>query len=144
MQKVHENTCAGVSFLIKLEARDLQLYLKRTLAQVLSCEFCKIFKNTYFVKQLQKAASVYCQANINLEKSLAPSDLLLIHSSNFNSNRNSMWKHPLLYVQLSLQVTCCWKCKKILKLCETFFKSPTGKKYKILIGLCKQDFLKSL
>ena len=29
-----------VSFLIKLEAPGLQLYLKKSLKQVLSCEFC--------------------------------------------------------------------------------------------------------
>ena len=28
--------------------RRLQLYQKETLAQVFSCEFCEIFKNTFF------------------------------------------------------------------------------------------------
>ena len=30
---------------------------KETLAQVFSCEFCEIFKNTYFEEHLQTAAS---------------------------------------------------------------------------------------
>ena len=37
-----ENTCARVSFSIKLQAK------KETQAQVFSCEFCKISKNTFF------------------------------------------------------------------------------------------------
>ena len=36
-QNLQENTCARVSFLIKLQ----------TLAQVFSCEFCEISKNTF-------------------------------------------------------------------------------------------------
>ena len=38
-----ENTCVRVSFLIK----------KETLAKVFSCEFCAIFKNTFFIEQLR-------------------------------------------------------------------------------------------
>ena len=41
-----ENVCARVSFLIK------------TLAQVLSCEFCENFKNTFVYRTLPVAASV--------------------------------------------------------------------------------------
>ena len=41
-----------------------------------SCNFCKIFKNTYFAKHLRTAVSVYFQANIYLEKSLLERDLL--------------------------------------------------------------------
>ena len=45
----------------------------------ISYEFCEIFKNTYFVKQMRTAASVYCQANVILEKRLLVRDLLPIH-----------------------------------------------------------------
>ena len=47
-QNSQENTCARVSFLVKLQASSLQFYFikKETLAQVISCEFCKIYKNT--------------------------------------------------------------------------------------------------
>ena len=38
-----ESTCARVSFLIKLLASAYNFILKKTLAQVLSCEFRKIF-----------------------------------------------------------------------------------------------------
>ena len=43
-----ENTCAVVSFLIKLQTEDLQLYLNETPAQILSYEFCLVSQNTYF------------------------------------------------------------------------------------------------
>ena len=41
-----ENTCTRDSFLIKLQASVLQLIKKETLAQMFSCEFFEIFKNT--------------------------------------------------------------------------------------------------
>ena len=47
-QNSHENTCARVSFLIKLQARN---FIKvDTLAQVLSREFCEIFKKNLFYR----------------------------------------------------------------------------------------------
>ena len=41
-----ENTCARVSFLIKLQACNF--IKKETLTQLFSCEFCEIYKNTFF------------------------------------------------------------------------------------------------
>ena len=41
-QKSQENTCARISFLIKLQVLGLQLYKKETLAQIFSCEFWEI------------------------------------------------------------------------------------------------------
>ena len=52
-----ENTCARVSFSIKLQDRGLQLYWKETLAKVFFCKFCEIFKNTFFAEQLRVIAS---------------------------------------------------------------------------------------
>ena len=78
--KIYDKLCARNFYLIKFMAEGLLLYLLNgTPAQVWSCEFCEIFKNIYFVKQLPTAASVYCQAKINLQQSLLESDLLLIH-----------------------------------------------------------------
>ena len=56
-QNSQENTCARVCFLTKLQAWGLHLYCaqtcnfinKYTLAQVFSCEFCEIFKSTFFL-----------------------------------------------------------------------------------------------
>ena len=49
-----ENTRARVSFLIKLQACNI--IKKETLAQVLSCEFCEISKNTFFYRTHPVAA----------------------------------------------------------------------------------------
>ena len=45
-QNSQENTCARVSFLIKLQA-SCNFIKKETLALVFSCEFCGISKNTF-------------------------------------------------------------------------------------------------
>ena len=47
-QNSQENTCARVSFLIKLKAKACNFIKKETLAQVFSREFFKISKNTFF------------------------------------------------------------------------------------------------
>ena len=47
LQNPQENTCARVSFLLKLQASSCNFIKKEALAQALSCEFCKIFKNTF-------------------------------------------------------------------------------------------------
>ena len=43
------NTVAGF--------RPETLFKKETLAQVLSCNFCEIFKNTFFTEHLRKTSS---------------------------------------------------------------------------------------
>ena len=61
-QNSQENTCARVtfvSFLIKLQASGLQLYLKEILAQVFSYEFCEIVKNTFsYITPLVSASGI--------------------------------------------------------------------------------------
>ena len=52
-QKSQENTSVRVSFLIKLKA----LGVEETLAQVFSCEFCKISNNTFFTEHLRATTS---------------------------------------------------------------------------------------
>ena len=42
----------------------MQLYLKETPAQVFSCEYCKIFNNTYFEEHLRTAASIKSKLNV--------------------------------------------------------------------------------
>ena len=59
LQNSQESTCARVYFLIKLQADVCKLtLLKKRLAQVFSCEFCKISKNTFFIEHLRVTASV--------------------------------------------------------------------------------------
>ena len=50
-QNLHENTCSRVSVLIKLFIK------KDTQAQVFSCEFCEIFKSTFFTEDFWATAS---------------------------------------------------------------------------------------
>ena len=64
-QNSQENTCARVSFLIKLQACarvsfliKLQAWGLETLAQVFSCEFREISKNTFYQRTPLVAASV--------------------------------------------------------------------------------------
>ena len=45
-QNLQENTCARVFFLVNF-------IKKETLAQVFSCEFCKISKNTFLTEHLR-------------------------------------------------------------------------------------------
>ena len=45
-------------FLITFRSEGLQLYLKETPTQVFFCEYCEIFKNSYFHRTPRVAASV--------------------------------------------------------------------------------------
>ena len=51
-------------FLIKLQAFRPATLLKETPTQVISCEHCEIFKNTYFEKHLRTTASVNSRAAV--------------------------------------------------------------------------------
>ena len=60
-QNSQKNSCARVSFLIKLQASGLQLYIKKaTPAQVFSCEFCEFSKNTFFTEHVRTSTSGKC------------------------------------------------------------------------------------
>ena len=61
--KILKNTSKGVHFVVKLQAEGLNLnkatlLKKETLAQVFSCEFCEISKNTSFTEHYWATASV--------------------------------------------------------------------------------------
>ena len=64
-QNSQENTCARVSFLIKLQVCNF--IKKETLAQVLFCEFCEISKTTFSYRTSPVAAS-----EISLSRSESP------------------------------------------------------------------------
>ena len=57
LQNSQENTCARVSFLIKLQAAAYNFIKKKTLVHVFSCEFCKIPKNIFSYRTRPVAAS---------------------------------------------------------------------------------------
>ena len=52
------NTCVRVSFLIKFQALVGNFIKRETLAQVFSCEFCEISKNTFFTEHIWVTASI--------------------------------------------------------------------------------------
>ena len=54
-----ENSCPRASFLIKLHVA-CNFIKKEALAQVFSCEFCEIFKNTFFTEHLRTTTSKDC------------------------------------------------------------------------------------
>ena len=58
-QNSQENTCARVSFLIKLQALACKFMKKETQAQVLSCEFCEISKNIFSYRTPSVGASLF-------------------------------------------------------------------------------------
>ena len=49
-----ENTCAGVSLLIKFQASACNFIKKENLVQLFSCEFCEISKNTFLTERLRQ------------------------------------------------------------------------------------------
>ena len=65
LQNLHENTCARVSFLIKLLVGEAcNVIKKEILAQVFSFEFWEISKNTFCYRAPQVAASAYCRRKV--------------------------------------------------------------------------------
>ena len=57
-QNSQKNTCARVSFLVKLQAWAYNFVKKDTLAQVFYCESSRISKNTFLYRTPLVAASV--------------------------------------------------------------------------------------
>ena len=57
-QNSQENTCARVPFLINLQPEACNFIKKETLAQVFSCEFCEVSKNTFSTEHLWATASL--------------------------------------------------------------------------------------
>ena len=70
-------------FLIQLQVWRTAVVLKKTPAQVLSPEYCKIFRNTYFEEHLQMAASTLLIINL-LIKYWTSADLFLIKNITWN------------------------------------------------------------
>ena len=57
LQNSQENTCARVSFLIKLQPERPAILFKKRLQHSVSCGFCEISKNNFSYKTLPVAAS---------------------------------------------------------------------------------------
>ena len=92
-QNSQENTCTRVSFLIKLQAWGLQLYLKKSLAQVFSCEFCGISKNTFSYRTPLVAASEHSLRMFLINKKI------VFTEKRYRVKFSSIKKHLLLIKQ---------------------------------------------
>ena len=93
-QNSQENIFARVSFLIKLKASADNFIKKGTLAQVLSCEFCEISKNTFSYKTPPVTASgkmMHCEWYSVTE------------ATTFFSQRNFLWNYFLIKLRKSLK-----------------------------------------
>ena len=55
-------------FLNKVAGWGLHFIKKETLAQVLSWEFCEMFKNTFFLEHLRTSSSVPCNVSKDIMK----------------------------------------------------------------------------
>ena len=89
LQKSQENTCVGVSYLVKLQS-TCNFIKKETPKQVLSCEFCKIFMNNFFYRTPPIAASVIAQQRfVGLQEVLKTSWRHVLKTSSARLQRNN-------------------------------------------------------
>ena len=92
-QNLLENTCTRVSFLIKLQVCGLQLYLKKSEAQVFSCEFCGISKNAFSYRTPLVAASEHSLRMFLINKKI------VFTEKRYRVKFSSIKKHLLLIKQ---------------------------------------------
>ena len=59
LQNSQENTCAWVSFLIKLQVCNF--IKKETVAQVFSCDFCEISRNSFSYRTPPVSGGYFCK-----------------------------------------------------------------------------------
>ena len=67
---IHRKTPVSESLFDKVVGLYTCNFIKKTLTQMFFCEYCNIFKNTYFEKQLQMTAFVNSRAAV-FQESLA-------------------------------------------------------------------------
>ena len=109
-QNSQKNTCARVSFLIKLQALG-------TLAQVFSCEFCEISKNTFFTEYVWTTASEWKLQGFSwrLDSHICYSYILLINTPDINS----WYTNPPPYFQRNRFFSLSWI--KVMKTSNLIF-----------------------
>ena len=80
-QNSQKNTCDRVSFLTKLQVETCNFIKKEILAQVFSCKFCEISKNTFFTEHLWATVSSSANTLVVCDKYS-----LFLHSAQFSSH----------------------------------------------------------
>ena len=84
-QNSQENTCARISFLIKLQS----YFKKDTLTQVFSCEFCEISRKAFFAEHLRWLLLYFSsfRGRVSLRMPSGISDFLFYTLHKINKNR---------------------------------------------------------
>ena len=93
-----ENTCARVSFLIKFQVWFLQLYYKKTLAQVFSCEFCEIGRKPFL--QNTSGRLLLLQSTENCRKSDVSKNSNVV----YDFLQNELHKGNFLLVKVNFKI----------------------------------------
>ena len=91
---------------MKLQASNLQVFLKQTPTQVLSCEVCETFRNTYFEENLQATAS----GGVPVKKLF----LKTLQYSQDESSDMYYVKKLFLVVHRAVKVTCFYNDQYLL------------------------------
>ena len=93
-QNSQENTCSRVSFLIKLQAWGMQLYLKRdSVTSDFLGEFCKISKNAFSYRTTPVAASACEYFTVNRAFCWEGKTSWEKRKENLNKITNFLWEN---------------------------------------------------
>ena len=86
IRKIHSKIPTSVSFFNKVAGLGTEILLKKTLAQVFYCEFCKSFKNNFFTEHLRSTAFGSRKFSLNcvVQPSAVEENLHYIRSANIN------------------------------------------------------------
>ena len=119
LQKSQENTCAWVSFLIKLQAEACNFVKKETLTQLFSWEFREISKKTVFIEHLRTTVSDLLYNVWPTESNRNTLAVTFVVGSRVLSplNATSYIGNCLRYFPLRL--TLGWRAETHLALCQT-------------------------
>ena len=103
LQHSQENKCAGVS-----STRQHATRLKRDSKQVFSCQYCEIFKKTYFEEHLRTAASLIFSQDVFTLGGRGSRDVYVDISP--------------IKMELFAEITSCYFLKKLHLMFEICFK----------------------
>ena len=101
LQYSQENTCVGISFLIKMQAFRAPALLKRDSNTGVFCKHWEIFKNTYFEEHLRTAASEIFSwpfSYMNKEHRKWRRRFLKNRTKQKPFENSAIWKKPCLFM----------------------------------------------
>ena len=93
-QNTQENICAWISFFDKVKlCRSAASLKNETLAQVLSFEFCKIRKNTFFENTTRRLLLIIAVSTVNYFRKRAPSHMFDWVENRLQAKDLKHWAH---------------------------------------------------